>query len=121
MGAIVSAVFLCVVYAIHATGADVYTKDTIVGVVLSTGAVVLVIHATGDVVYAIHATEGFVCAMDGFVCVIRATDSSVLATRTVDFATGLLFCVSTSSMGDVSAIPAIARKRKFSSSSVQMR
>ena len=140
MGAIVSAIFFCAVCAIHATGADVFATDAIVKAIFLV-VVVCAIHARGAVVYAIeaivcvHSSTGYVyaiflvnvCAihatgvvvyaiyaMDGFVCVIRATDSSIHATRTVDFATGLFFCVSTS-MGDASVIPAIARKRNFES------
>ena len=46
MAAIVSAIFLCVVCAIHVTGADACATDTIVGVISFTGAIVLVNNAT---------------------------------------------------------------------------
>ena len=95
----------------------IYAMDAVVSVNYVTEGFVYAIHVTEGVVYAIHVSEDSVCAIHvtgSFVCVIRATDSSVYAMGTVNFATGL-FCVSTSSMVDASAIPAIARKRKFES------
>ena len=138
MGAIVSAIFFCVFCAIHATGADVYAKDANTGVVSFTGAAVFVVYATDAIVSVIYTTDaevgviyvtnavvsviydtkGVIYAIHvkgGFVYIIQVTDGSAYATGAVIFATGLFFFVSTSSMGDVSAIPAIARKRKFGS------
>ena len=80
MGAIVSAIFLCVVCTVYATGADAYATDTIVGIVSFTGAVVLVNYATDAIVSVIYA-------MDAIVCVIHAMDGSVCATGAVTFAT----------------------------------
>ena len=118
----VYAIFLAIVVcAIHATGAVVYATydlDTVISVIHVTEGVVCAIHVLEDFVGAIHVKEDSVCAIhvtDGFVGVIHATDGSAYVTGAVIFATGLFFFVSTSSMGDVSAIPAIARKRKFGS------
>ena len=141
MGAIFSAIFFCVVCAIHATGADVFATDAIVyaiflvvvcaihardAVVYAKEAIVCV-HSSTGYIYAIRVTKDLVCAIhvkedsvyaihvtDGFVGVIHATDGSAYVTGAVIVATDL-FCDSISSMGDTSVIPVIVRKRKFGS------
>ena len=103
MGAIVSAIFLYVVCAIHAMGADVYATDAIVGVVSFTDAVVSVIYAMDaivSVIYAmdavvsvIHVTEGVVCAIhvsEDFVGAIHVKEDSVYAIHVTDGFVGVI-------------------------------